>query len=185
MRKIILFNMMTLDGFFAGPDGALDWHVVDEEFLAFAIEQLDSVDTLLFGRITYQFMADYWPKPDAIEHDPVIAQKMNQTPKIVFSRTLEKAEWENSRLVKEKVAEELLKLKEQPGKDMIIFGSANFAATLTQNNLIDEYRVMVNPVVLGSGKTLFPKVRSRLLLQLESSRIFRSGNVLLTYQPTL
>jgi dihydrofolate reductase len=115
MRKITLFNMTTLDGFFADASGAIDWHVVDEEFLAFAIEQLEPVDTLLFGRKTYRLMADYWPTEAAIQSDPIIAAKMNRTPKIVFSRTLETVEWAHSRLVKDKAAEEVSALKQQPG----------------------------------------------------------------------
>ena len=147
MRKIILFNMMTLDGFFESSEGAIDWHMVDEEFNAFAVEQLNTVDTILFGRVTYQLMASYWPTEAAIRDDPIIADKMNRTDKIVFSRTLEKVEWKNSRLVKENAAEEVVKLKQQPGEDVIIFGSANLAATMAHNGVIDEYRVMVNPIV--------------------------------------
>ena len=147
MRKLTLFNMMTLDGFFEDPEGAIDWHMVDEEFNAFAVEQLNTVDTILFGRVTYQLMASYWPTEAAIRDDPIIADKMNRTDKIVFSRTLEKVEWKNSRLVKENAAEEVVKLKQQPGEDVIIFGSANLAATMAHNGVIDEYRVMVNPIV--------------------------------------
>ncbi len=183
MRKLILFNMTTLDCFFADAKGAIDWHVVDDEFHAFAIQQLDFVDTILFGRITYQLMASYWPTEAAIKRDPIVAGKMNETAKIVFSRTLEKAEWANSRLVKEKPAEEVARLKQQPGKEMIIFGSANLAATLTQNSLIDEYRMMVSPIVLGSGRPLFQGVEGRLPMKLVNTRAFRSGNVLLAYQP--
>ena len=139
--------MMTLDGFFEDPEGAIDWHMVDEEFNAFAVEQLNTVDTILFGRVTYQLMASYWPTEAAIRDDPIIADKMNRTDKIVFSRTLEKVEWKNSRLVKENAAEEVVKLKQQPGEDVIIFGSANLAATMAHNGVIDEYRVMVNPIV--------------------------------------
>jgi dihydrofolate reductase len=183
MRKVILFNVTTLDGFFADANGAIDWHVVDEEFHAFGLQQLDSVDTILFGRVTYQLMVSYWPTEAAIKRDPAIADRMNQMAKIVFSRTLEKAEWTNSRLVKEKVAEEVARLKQKSGKDMIIFGSANFASTLTQNRLIDEYRMMVSPIVLGSGLPLFQGVTGRLPMKLLDTKVFRSGNVLLAYQP--
>ncbi|MGD0793793.1 MAG: dihydrofolate reductase family protein [Terriglobales bacterium] len=183
MRKVILFNMTTMDGFFADPNGAIDWHVVDEEFHAFAIQQLDSVNTILFGRATYQLMASYWPTEAAVKRDPLIAGKMNETAKIVFSTTLERAEWANSRLVKEKAAEEVAGLKQQPGKEMIIFGSANLAATLAQNGLIDEYRMMVVPIVLGRGRPLFQGVKGRLPMKLLNTKVFRSGNVLLAYQP--
>jgi len=182
VRKLILFNMTTLDCFFADANGAIDWHVVDEEFHAFGFQQLDAADTLLFGRLTYQLMASYWPTEAAIKRDPLIAAKMNQTAKIVFSRTLDRVEWASSRLVKEKAAEEVARLKQQPGKDMLILGSANLAATLTQNRLIDEYRMMVVPIVLGSGRPLFQGVEGRLPMRLLNTRAFRSGNVLLAYQ---
>ncbi len=174
---------MTLDGFFAGPAGELDWHRVDDEFFSFAVEQLDSVDTLVFGRVTYQMMVKHWTSEEAIKNDPIISRKMNRTDKMVFSRTLERVEWTNSRLVKDAATEEVARVKRQPGKDMIIFGSANLAATFTRGGLINEYRVMVNPVVLGSGRPLFPRIETRLAMKLLDSRVFRSGNVLLTYQP--
>jgi dihydrofolate reductase len=183
MRKVILFNMTTLDCFFADANGAIDWHVVDEEFHEFAIQQLDSADTILFGRATYQLMASYWPTEAAVKRDPLIAAKMNQMPKIVFSGTLARAKWANSRMVKEKAAEEVARLKQQPGENILILGSANLAATLTQNGLIDEYRLMVCPIVLGSGRPLFQGVEGRLPMKLLNARAFRSGNVLLAYQP--
>jgi len=166
MRKIVLFNMATLDGLFAGPGGEIDWHHVDEEFNEFAIAQLNSAGGLLFGRATYQGMASYWPTDVAMKNDPIVADKMNTLPKIVFSRTLERVEWNNTRLVKGNVAEEISKLKQQPGKDLLLFGSADLASTLTNLGLIDEYRVMVNPVVLGSGKPLFKGMKDKLNLKL-------------------
>ncbi len=183
MGKVISFNMATLDGFFAGSDGGIEWHHVDEEFNDFAIAQLNSAGGLLFGRVTYQLMANYWPTDMAMKDDPVIASKMNTIPKIAFSKTLERAEWNNTRLVKGNVAEEISKLKQQPGKDWFLFGSADLASNLTNLGLIDEYRVMVNPVVLGSGKPLFKGVKDKLDLKLVSTKAFRSGNVLLSYQP--
>ena len=183
MRKVIMFNMVTLDGFFEGPNGELDWHHVDEEFNEFASDQLGSADGLLFGRVTYQLMASYWPTDLAVRNDPIIAAKMNTLPKIVFSRTLEKAEWNNTRLVKDNVAEEISRLKQQSGRDLLLFGSAGLASTLTQLGSIDEYRIMVNPVILGKGKPLFSGIHHRLVLKLVRTKIFRNGNVLLCYQP--
>jgi len=183
MRKVILFNFITLDGFFEDENQSLEWHNVDDEFNKFAIEQLNTADLLLFGRITYQLMASYWPTPDSIADDPVVAQKMNSLPKIVFSKTLEKAEWENTRLVKENIREEIEKLKNQPGKDMFIFGSAELASTLREMGLIDEYRIMVNPVVIGSGKPLFLNINTNFNLKLLRTTVFKSGNVLLYYEP--
>jgi dihydrofolate reductase len=183
MRKVILFNMATLDGFFAGPNGEIDWHHVDDEFNEFAMAQLNAADGLLFGRVTYQGMASYWPTDMARTNDPMVADKMNTLPKIVFSRTLASAEWNNTRLVTGNVAEEISKLKRQPGQDWLLLGSADLASSLTNLGLIDEYRVMVNPVVLGGGKPLFKGMKEKLNLKLTNAKTFRNGNVLLCYQP--
>jgi dihydrofolate reductase len=183
MRKVFLFNMTTLDGYFEGLHQDISWHNVDDEFNQFAIEQLKQVDTLLFGRVTYQGMASYWPTELAIKDDPEVAGLMNSLPKIVFSRTLDRADWNNSRLVKENPAGEVLKLKEQPGKDIAIFGSSNLAVTLAESDLIDEYRLIVNPVFLGDGTPLLKGIKEKLNLKLINSRVFTSGNILLYYTP--
>jgi dihydrofolate reductase len=183
MRKVIVSEMVTLDGFFAGPNGEIDWHIVGPEFNDYAEELLNRVDTLLFGRVTYQLMADYWPTPMALHDDPIIAAKMNSTPKVVFSRTLDKVEWQNSRLVKGNMAQEVSKLKQQPGKDMVIYGSGTLVSALTQVGLIDEYLIIVNPVVLGSGRTLFQGLKDRRSLKLVQTRAIGSGDVMLEYAP--
>ena len=182
MRKVFLFNMVSLDGYFEGPNQDISWHNVDAEFNDFAIKQLDEIGALLFGRVTYQLMASYWPTPMAREDDPVVADKMNRLPKVVFSRTLDKLEWENSKLVKDHAAEQVSELKQQPGKDLAIFGSSDLAVSLMRTGLIDEFRVMVNPVVFGGGKPLFKGIDNRVKLKLVNSRPFRSGNVLLYYE---
>jgi len=182
MRNIFMFMMVTLDGFFEGPNHEIDWHNVDEEFNEFAINQLHELDTLLFGRATYEGMASFWPTPFAKENDPIVADLMNTTTKIVFSTTLAQAEWENSRLVKDHVAEEISQLKQQPGKDIAIFGSSDLAVSLMRMGLLDELRIMVNPVVLGSGKMLFAGMNEKANLKLLGTKVFRSGNVLLRYQ---
>ena len=183
MRKVILFMAVSLDGFFEGPNREIDWHNVDKEFNEFAISQLNEFGTLLFGRVTYQLMAGYWPTPAATTDDQFVAGKMNSLPKIVFSRTLDKADWNNTRLVKDNVAEEVNKLKNQPGKDIAIFGSSNLCVSFIQMGLIDEFRIMVNPVVLGNGHPLFGGIRDKLKLKLLKTKTFSSGNVLLYYQP--
>jgi dihydrofolate reductase len=175
--------MITLDGFFEGPNQDISWHNVDDEFNEFAIDQLNEVDTLLFGRVTYQGMASYWPTEFAISSDPIVARLMNGLPKIVFSKTLDKAEWNNSRLVNENIVEEVLKLKGQPGKNIAIFGSSDLAVTLAEHGLIDEYRIIVNPVFLGSGTSLLKGIKDKLNLKLLKARTFKSGNVLLYYAP--
>jgi dihydrofolate reductase len=187
MRKVILSNAVTLDGFFEGPNKELDWHIVDEELIQYANDLLSNVDALLFGRVTYQLMADYWPatatNPSASKSDLEIADKMNNLPKIVFSKTLKQAEWNNSRLVKENIAQEISKMKQQSGKDMVIFGSGSIVSTFTQLGLIDEYRIIVNPVVLGNGKPLFRGINDKHNLKLLKTKVLGSGVVILYYQP--
>ncbi len=183
MRKVILFNMMTVDGFFEGQGADISWHHVDEAFNEFAIEQLNSAGGLLFGRVTYQMMASYWPTPEAIANDTAVANKMNSVPKVAFSRTLDGAEWNNTTLVRGDAAQEIARLKQQRGKDLLVFGSAKLASTLVQHGLIDEFRVMVNPVIIGSGTPLFQGITRRLDLKLIETRVFGNGNVLLYYEP--
>lgn len=184
MRTLFAFLMVTLDGFFDGPaPWALDWHNVDGEFNDFAIRQLDEVDMLLFGRRTFQGMAGYWPTETAKANDPVVAEKMNSLPKLVFSATLDGVEWNNSRLVKENAAEVVSRLKRQHGRDMAVFGSSALAASLLRLGLLDEVRLMVNPVVLGSGRRVFEGLNDKRRMELLRTRTFRSGNVLLCYRP--
>ena len=183
MRKIFAFVMTTLDGYYEGPNQEFDFWVLDEEFDEFSVEQLDEVDTLLFGRVTYEGMAAYWPTPAAEQDDPRVAARMNDLAKIVVSRTLDKAEWANTRFIKDDITDELTKLKQQPGKDIAILGSPDLTVSLLQMRLVDELRIMVNPVILGAGKSVFMTAGERVSLKLLKSRPFNSGNVLLYYQP--
>jgi dihydrofolate reductase len=182
MSKMILFNMMSVDGYFEGPNKELNWHNVDNEFNDFAIEQLSSASLLIFGRLTYEMMAAYWTTPTALENDPIVAEKMNSISKIVFSKTLDNADWNNTRLLKGNLELECKQLKQQKGKNLFIFGSANLASTLSHLGLIDEYRIMINPVLLGKGNPLFRKTKEQLNLKLIRTRTFSSGNVLLFYE---
>ena len=183
MRKVIFFMMTSLDGYFEGANREIDWHHVDEEFNDFAIAQLKQADALLFGRVTYDMMASYWPTPAAAKDDPVVAERMNSLQKYVVSRTLSRADWENTKLIGDGFAAEVTKLKHQAGKDILVFGSSDLAVTLIEHGLLDEIRVMVNPVVLGRGKSLFAGINDRLRLKLLRAKTFHSGNVLLYYQP--
>ena len=181
MRRLIMWNLVTLDGFFEGPfSWEIDWHdyVWGEELEQFSIEQSKSADMLLFGRVTYQGMAAYWASEKG-----EIADFMNNIPKIAFSRTLERAEWNNTRLVKENAEQEVARLKQQPGKDLFIFGSANLSSTLTEHGLIDEYRLGLTPVVLGGGNPLFKASPTRMRMKLVEARPLKSGCVILRYQP--
>lgn len=181
-RKLISQIMVSLDGFIEDPDGEINWHNVDEEYNEYASGLLNSADAILFGRRTYQLMADYWQTPNAFLNDPVIARLMNQLPKIVFSKTLEKIEWQNSRLVKENIVKEITQLKRQQGHDLVILGSADLTSRFTKLGMVDEYQIMVNPVVLGKGKPFFNNIQ-KLNLEFLHSKSFRSGNVLICYQP--
>ncbi len=181
MRKVILFNMVSLDGYFEGPQGELDWHKVDGEFNEFAVEQLDAAGALLFGRVTYQLMAGYWPTPIAAQNDPAVAEKMNRISKIVFSKTLDKAEWENTRLVNSDAVAEIVKLKKHEGKHLFLLGSSYLATDLAVKGLIDEYRIMVNPIFLGDGVPLLKGLPGRVKLNWMKTKVFHSGNVLLYY----
>lgn len=184
-----MFNLVSLDGYYAGMDGNIDWHVVDDEFNQFAIEETQKFGVILFGRVTYKIFEDFWPKavsdPKMSKEDLEIAKIINDIEKIVFSKTLEEvretSEWKNVRLFKEIIPDEIQKLKKEPGKDMVIFGSGTIVQALTNFNLVDEYRLMVNPVILGKGKLLFKNVK-KLNLKLISTKIFKSGNVLLFYK---
>ena len=183
MRKVIVSNLISLDGFISGPNGEIDWFKWDKEVEDYVKAQLGSMDTILFGRVTYELMASYWPTATAATNDQMIIDAMNNLPKIVFSKTLEKVEWNNSRLVKDDIEGEVAKLKRQPGKDMVIYGSGGIVSTLTQMGLIDEYRIFVNPIVLGNGKPLFKDIQSRLTLKHINTKSFGNGLVLLCYRP--
>ncbi len=183
MRKIIIHNMTTLDGFFEGPKREIDWHMVDAEFNVYSIDLLKSVDTLLFGRVTYELMASYWPTEAGLRDDPIVAGYMNSLAKVVVSRTLDKVEWNNSRLIKDHAVEEITKLKQQPGKDIAIFGSSDLAVSLIPSGLIDDIRLFVNPLFLGAGKPLFQGLKERLNLKLVKTMTLKSGVVALFYEP--
>jgi dihydrofolate reductase len=182
MRKVIFFMLTSLDGYFEGPGQDINWHNVDEEFNDFAIQQTGEFGALLFGRVTYELMASYWPTEGAKRDDPEVAALMNSLPKLVFSKTLQKVEWENTTLVKNNFAEAVSKLKQETGKDIAIFGSSDLTVTLMEHGLVDEYRIMINPVVLGDGKPLFKGIKNKINLKLIKTKTFKSGNVLLYYE---
>jgi len=185
-----MFMSTSLDGFFEGLNHDITWHHVDEEVKKFAIDQLRETDTILFGRRTYQLFEDFWPKaaddPTTSKDDLEIAHLINNINKVVFSKTLagveENRNWKNVRLVNEVNPEEINRWKQQPGRDLSVGGN-DLAASLAQSGLIDEFRIMVNPVALGKGKRLFHGMDEKLNLKLLGTRIFKSGNVLLCYEP--
>jgi dihydrofolate reductase len=180
---------VTLDGFIAGPHGEMDWmeEFFDEALATYESELQKTVDTTLFGRVTYQGFESHWPK---VALDPAspkglveYAHQLNAMRKMVFSKTLSRVEWNNSTLVKEIVPEEITKMKQEPGRDMVIYGSASIVRTLTNLGLIDQYQLLVHPVVLGSGKPLFQDILHKVKLSLVSTKTHPSGVVVLSYQP--
>ena len=181
-----MFNLVSLDGFFAGSDGNIDWFMVDSEFDRWAAESVDEFDTVLLGRTTYELFAGYWPgaltNPETPDEDLVVARALDDMTKVVFSRSLERADWRNTEFWREIEPQEIKKLREQPGKVIVVYGSGTIVSQLTNLGLIDEYRLLVNPVILGSGKPLFEDVE-KTAMKLLDTRTFESGNVLLRYQP--
>jgi dihydrofolate reductase len=178
MRKLILWDMVTLNGLFEGPDHDISWFVFEDELENYIRETQAAADTLLFGRVTYEMMASYWPSAEGW-----IADFMNGVEKIVFSRTLSKADWNNTKLLKRDVAGEVAKLKKAPGNDIFVFGSADLSATLIEEGLVDEYRLGINPVVLGEGVPFFKAGMKRVNLRLLETRPLKSGVVILHYAP--
>lgn len=188
MRKIIVSINVTLDGFMAGTNGELNWHFSrwNDEMARSITEQLSQADTILLGRVTYREMARYWTSAHVClmmpREDLDFADMLNRYPKIVFSKKLFNAGWNNSKFINGNIAKEVEKLKQQPGKDMIIYGSGQLVWSLTQLGLVDEYRVWVHPVLLGCGKPLFKKLPYTLNLSLYKTETFSSGVVILYYQ---
>lgn len=176
---IASFIMITLDGFFDGKTAwDIDWHNVDEEFNDFATRQLDDFDTLVFGRATYQGMAQYWPGEEAIRSDPEVARRMNDATKVVVSKSLDAPEpaWANTTVVHDAHAL-------QSNGRLLVLGSAVLTTSLLEEGLLNELRIMVNPVLIGSGRSLAGSATRRIPLRLLGRREFRNGNLLLTYRP--
>ena len=167
--------MMSLDGYIEGPNGDINWHVWNEEMSDYMMAFFKTVDTFIYGRKSYDLMLTYWPFETG-----KFADIMNRTPKIIFSKTLDKVEW-NSRLIKQNVVEEIQLEKGKAGKDLVLFAGADIASTFMENGLIDEFRLIINPVVLGEGTPLF-QVRNQKELELLDSRSFACGNTLLRYR---
>lgn len=180
MRKIVSGLFISLDGVVEAPD---QWHFpyFNDEMGQAVDEQMQSTDTMLLGRKTYEEFASFWPSQTNDDVD--IADHMNNTPKVVVSTTLERADWQNTTLIRDNVVEELTRLKQQPGKNIGITGSGTLVASLLDLGLLDELRLLVHPIVVNSGKRLFDGPGERQPLALVDSRIFDNGVLYLTYQP--
>jgi dihydrofolate reductase len=186
MQKLIVFNHVSLDGYFVDQNNEMNWAKADhddQEWNAFVSENASGGGTLVFGRITYEMMASFWPTPFAIEQMPVVAAGMNNMPKVVFSRTMDHASWNNTRLVKGEIASAIRELKKAEGKGLAILGSGSIVSQLAQEGLIDEYQIVVNPIILGQGRTMFDGIKDKLFLKLTRTRAFGNGNVFMCYEP--
>jgi len=189
MRRVIVSNSISLDGFASGPNGELDWFAYKgflkgTELGKYTRALLSSVDSILLGRQTYEEFSSRWPT--RTDDDPVITERMNNLPKFVFSRSLKQVAWGNwgtAKLVKEDAATALSKMKQEPGRDMVVLGSFTLVSTLMKAGLIDEYQLLVYPVVLGKGKPEFKDMNARYSLNLIDVKQFKSGAVELVYQP--
>ena len=185
MRKLTVFNNVSLDGYFTDKNSDMNWAKAgnDDEFNDFTASNASGGGTLVFGRVTYDLMANFWPTPMAAKMMPEVAAGMNRSPKIVFSRTMSEASWSNTTVIKGELISEVRKLKSQSGPGMVILGSGSIIAQLAPAGLIDQYQIVLCPVALGAGRTIFQGVNHLLGFKLANSRIFKNGKVFLSYEP--
>ena len=184
MSKLIVFNSVSVDGYFTDAKGDMSWaHQNDPEWTEFTNQNASGDGILLFGRVTYEMMASFWPTPQASQLMPSVADRMNSAQKVVFSRTLNKVSWNNTRLFKADLVGEVRKLKDDSSQGIVILGSGTIVSQLAQANLIDEYQFAVNPIVLGAGRTLFEGMTNQLRFKRTQSRSFKNGTVFVVYEP--
>jgi dihydrofolate reductase len=184
MRTITVFNHVSVDGYFTDANGDMSFahnRAPDAEWDAFVTANVSSEAVLLFGRITYQMMAGFWPSPAAAASMPVVADRMNAMRKLVFSRTLAEAKWQNATLLATDLVTTAQRLKEEHGPDVVILGSGTIVEQLTRASLVDEFQIVINPVIVGKGRSLFESLEDRRQLSLVGHRAFPNGNVLLRY----
>jgi dihydrofolate reductase len=186
IQRLGVFNSVSMDGYFTDANNDMSWaHQDDPEWHAFTVDNVTGNGTLLFGRTTYDLMASFWPTPFAMKDFPEVAKRMNNCPKVVFSKTMDEASWANTRVVKDNMAAEVRRLKSEPGAGITILGSGTIVSQLAQEGLIDDYTIAVVPIVLGKGKTLFEGVKEKLRLKLTKSRAFGNGTMVLSYGPAV
>jgi dihydrofolate reductase len=184
MSRLIYWIHTSVDGYINGPRGEFDWPVMSDELAAYSDAMDEGVGTLIYGRKVWELMSSFWPNAEQIDDSPhtrKFAPFWRATPKVIVSRTIETTAW-NSRVIRENVAEEVAALKQRPGKDILLTGGSILAASLTEHGLIDDYRIVVHPVVLGGGTPLFLPAKDRIELRLVESRTFDARAVLLRYQ---
>jgi dihydrofolate reductase len=184
MRRLSVFNNVSLDGYFTDANGDMSWaHNNDPEWNAFAAENASGGGALLLGRITYELMASYWPTAQAMASMPAVAKGMNSMPKFVASRTLREPAWSNTTVLKGDLAAAVRTLKREPGPDIAILGSGSIVSRLAQEGLIDEFQLVLHPIAIGNGRTLFEGVKEKLALKRTKSRTFGNGSVFVCYEP--
>lgn len=184
MQTLASFIFTSLDGFYEGPNGESDWPIVDQEFNDFAARQVDEADVLAFGRATYEHMAAHWPTEKAKTNDPAMTSRMNSKEKLVFSTALTDVNWSGTTLVHGEATEQIPNVMAGAVKELLVIGSAHLTANLAQAGILDELRIMICPIVLGQGRSLFEDLKDRVSLSLIRVRQFDSGNLVLTYRPS-
>jgi len=188
MRKLSAFIQVSLDGYFAGPNGDIGWahkDPQDTEWNAFVSGNASGGGALLFGRVTYEMMARFWPTLMAAQQMPEVARGMNEMPKYVVSRTMSEASWSNTTVLHGDLVVEIQRLKQSPGPDVAILGSGSLISQLAPQGMIDTLQVVINPLVLGAGQPLFKNVERQLSLKLVDTRTFGNGSILANYRPAV
>jgi dihydrofolate reductase len=183
MRKLTVFNFITLDGYYKDLQDDISWHRHGGEESEYSEESLEAENILLFGRVTYEMMSGFWPTTEAIKNIPLVAERMNRSEKIVFSNKLKNAEWNNTSILSGDISSQIRALKNTPGKDLTILGSGTIVTQFADAGLIDGYEIMIDPVALGAGIPIFQGLKTKLDLKLVNSRIFGSGVITLSYEP--
>jgi dihydrofolate reductase len=184
MRKVSVFNSVSMDGYYTDANNDMGWAHEggdDPEVMEFTKSNAQGTNAVVFGRVTYEMMVAFWPTPEAAKQMPEVAKGMNEAPKFVFSRTLDKVNWSNSTLLKEDPAKAIARIKQTPGPDMTVLGSGTIVAQLAEARLIDEVQLLVVPVVLGSGKSQFAKVTGKPWWKMSRSKSFKNGRVFVAY----
>jgi len=182
MGKLSVFNFISLDGYYKDINNGIDWHQHGQEEGEFSAKNLGQDNILLFGRVTYQMMASWWPTQNAIDTMPDVAKGMNNAEKIVCSNTLQTAEWQNTRIISGDIFTQLAELKKTSAKDITVLGSGSLTTQLAEAGLIDNYQIMIDPVAIGNGTSIFKDMRRQLMLKLTGTQSFKSGTVLLSYE---
>jgi dihydrofolate reductase len=182
MRRVVTDHLLSLDGYFGGPNGEIDWFGFDEESMEWSRQIMRAAGSIVMGRRTFELMAKFWPTPSALEQEPYIAERMTELPKIVFSRTLDSSTWKNTKFVHRPVAEMIREEKQGTGGSILILGSSIILGALWKEHLVDELNVRIQPIVVGKGRPLFAESEDRQQLALKESRVFQSGVTALRYE---